>query len=57
MGRDVITSFRVDEELWREVRAYAVRHGMTVKQLIEFLLRRELRENRALKELVKEVEA
>jgi predicted DNA-binding ribbon-helix-helix protein len=54
MGRDVVTSFRVDEELWREVRAYAVRHGITVKQLIEFLLRKELEENRALKELVKE---
>jgi predicted DNA-binding ribbon-helix-helix protein len=54
-GRDVVTSFRVDEELWREVRAYAVRHGITVKQLIEFLLKKELEENRVLKELVKEV--
>jgi antitoxin component of RelBE/YafQ-DinJ toxin-antitoxin module len=52
MGRDVVTSFRVDEDLWREVRAYAVKHGLTVKQLIEFLLKKELEEKRALKELM-----
>jgi antitoxin component of RelBE/YafQ-DinJ toxin-antitoxin module len=56
VGRDVVTSFRVDEELWREARAYAVRHGLTVKQLIEFLLRKELKENRILKEMKKEGE-
>jgi len=49
----VVTSFRVDEELWRETRAYAVRHGITVKQLIEFLLKKELKENNILKELKK----
>jgi len=53
--KDIVTSFRVDEELWREARAYAVRHGITVKQLLEFLLRKELKENRILKELGKEV--
>lgn len=52
-GKDVVTSFRVNEELWREVRAYAVRHGITVKQLIEFLLQKELKENRILKEMKK----
>ncbi|KPV65535.1 MAG: hypothetical protein AOA65_0043 [Candidatus Bathyarchaeota archaeon BA1] len=41
----MVTSFRVDE-LWREARTYAVRHGITVKQLIEFLLRKELKESR-----------
>jgi hypothetical protein len=50
----VLTGFRVYEELWREVRAYAVRHGTTVKQLIEFLLKKELKENHILKEPKKE---
>ncbi|MGQ9468495.1 MAG: hypothetical protein ACUVTD_01500 [Nitrososphaerales archaeon] len=52
----MVTSFRVDKELWREARAYAVRHGITVKQLIEFLLKKELKENRILKEAKREGE-
>jgi antitoxin component of RelBE/YafQ-DinJ toxin-antitoxin module len=51
VAKEVVTSFRVDEELWRESRAYAVRHGLTVKQLIEFLLKKELKENKILKEM------
>jgi len=55
LGKDVVTSFRVDEELWREARAYAVRHGITIKQLIEFLLKKELEEKRILKELKEKI--
>lgn len=53
-GKDIVTSFRVDEELWREARVYAVRHGLTVKELIEFVLKRELKENRILKVVAQE---
>jgi len=53
MGRDVVTSFRVDEDLWREFRAYAVKNGLTVKQLLEFLIKKELEEKRVLKEVAK----
>jgi len=48
-GKEVVTSFRVDEDLWRQIRSYAVLHGITVKQLIEFLLKKELKENSMLK--------
>jgi antitoxin component of RelBE/YafQ-DinJ toxin-antitoxin module len=53
MAKDVITSFRVDEQIWRQARAYAVLHGISMKQLIEFVLKAELKENRILR--VKEV--
>jgi predicted DNA-binding ribbon-helix-helix protein len=45
MGRDVVTSFRVDEELWHRARVYAVENKITMKELIENLLRMELKEN------------
>jgi len=47
--KEVVTSFRVNEELWREARSYAVLHGVSVKKLIEFLLKKELKENNILK--------
>ncbi len=47
--KEVVTSFRVNEELWRQARSYAVLHGISIKQLIEFLLKKELRENSILK--------
>lgn len=45
MTSDVVTSFRVDEKLWHKARVYAVENKMTVKELIENLLRLELKEN------------
>jgi len=54
MVKEVIASFRVDEQLWREARAYAVRNGITTKQLVEFLISKELEEQRFLKEVKKE---
>jgi len=46
MNKDVVTSFRVDAELWKHARIYAIENGLTMKQLIENLLRLELKENR-----------
>ena len=51
MAKDMVTSFRVDEELWHKVRVYAVENRMTIKELIENLLRMELEENRVKKKL------
>ena len=48
-----VASFRVDEQLWREAKAYAAYHGITTKQLIESLLRKELENSRVLDELKK----
>ena len=44
MAKDVITSFRVDEELWHKARVYAVENKITMKELIENLLRQKLKE-------------
>jgi predicted DNA-binding ribbon-helix-helix protein len=54
MAREVVTSFRVDEELWHKARVYAVENKMTMKELIENLLRIELNENMVKKRLSKE---
>jgi len=36
------TSIRVDRNLWKEVKIEAVKRGITVSQLIEHVLRKEL---------------
>ena len=51
MAKDVVTSFRVDEDLWHEARVYAVENKITVKELIENLLKLELKENMIKKRL------
>ena len=43
--KDIITSFRIDEDLWKKAKIYAIKQGMTIREFIEFLLRKEL-ENR-----------
>ena len=53
MGKDIVTSFRVDEELWKKARIYAIKNGMTMKKLLETLLRMELNENRIKEKLKK----
>lgn len=46
MGKDIVTSFRIDEDLWKEAKIYAIEEGMTLKELIEGLLKRELENKR-----------
>jgi len=46
MAKDVVTSFRVDAQLWKNARIYAIENNLTMKKLIETLLRTELKENR-----------
>ncbi|MEM2197267.1 MAG: hypothetical protein QW290_09330 [Sulfolobales archaeon] len=46
MGRSILTSFRVDEDLWRKARIYAIENGLTMKELVEALLKMELEEKR-----------
>ena len=56
MTEDVVTSFRVDAELWRKARIYAIENGLTMKKLLETLLKIELKENR-IKQRMEEVKA
>lgn len=37
-----MTSFRIDGDLWKEAKIYAIKKEMTMKELIERLLKREL---------------
>jgi len=39
----VVTSIRVEEELWKEFKIKAIREGKGVSHLLEELLRKELR--------------
>lgn len=39
----MVTSIRVDEELWREAKIYAIRKEIGLAELIEKLLREELK--------------
>lgn len=40
------TSIRVDKDLWVEAKIHAIKKGMTMTDLIEKLLRKELEENK-----------
>lgn len=39
----VVTSLRIDDEIWKEAKIYAIRRGVTLAELLEQLLRQELR--------------
>jgi hypothetical protein len=43
----VVTSLRVDPELWKEAKIEAIRRGTTLASLIDKAMRKELKENRA----------
>jgi len=43
MSRQMVTSIRVDEKLWQQARIYALKNGLTMKELIDSLLREKLK--------------
>lgn len=51
MAKETVRGFRITEELWRKFRAYAIMNGLSTKELLEYLIRKELAEQRAVKEL------
>ena len=51
MPRDVVTSFRIDEDLWKKARIYAIENGVTMGEFIERLLRMELEEHKLIKRI------
>jgi len=42
LSKRIVTSIRVDRELWRKARIYALQKGLKIYELIETLLRKEL---------------
>jgi hypothetical protein len=46
MKKDIVISIRIDREVWRKARIYAIENDKTMKELIETLLKKELKEKR-----------
>jgi predicted HicB family RNase H-like nuclease len=42
MSKQIVTSIRVDEELWKEAKKYAIDTDISLAELIEKLLKEEL---------------
>jgi antitoxin component of RelBE/YafQ-DinJ toxin-antitoxin module len=42
MAKQVVTSIRIDDDLWKAARIYAISEGITLTELIERLLQQEL---------------
>ena len=47
MPKQIVTSIRVDEELWKQAKIYAIRRGLTLAELLNQLIRKELEKNKA----------
>jgi len=39
-----VTSIKVDEELWKEAKIYAIKKGMTLGAVLEEALRKEIKQ-------------
>lgn len=46
MSKDQVTSFRINSDLWKKARIYALENGLSAKDLVENLIRIELTERR-----------
>ncbi len=55
MSKDMVTSLRINFDLWKRARVYSIENNISVKQLLETLIERELEEKRIKKELNNEV--
>jgi len=42
----VVTSLRIDDELWKEAKIYSIKKGITLAELLEMLLKQELEKAR-----------
>lgn len=42
VGKNQVTSIRIDEKLWKKAKMYAIEHDMTLREVIESLLKEEL---------------
>lgn len=50
---EIVTSFRVNEELWKNAKIYAIENGLSMKELIENLLKKELKKTERYREAEK----
>ena len=43
MGKETVTSIRVEEDLWKEAKIRAVREGITLSDFLDRVLREKLK--------------
>jgi predicted HicB family RNase H-like nuclease len=43
MAKQIVTSIRINEELWKEAKIYAIKKGIRLSELLEKCLQRELK--------------
>ena len=43
MGKEIVTSIRIDEDIWKKAKIIAIEEGITLKELLERLLKEELK--------------
>ncbi len=46
MSKQIVTSIRVDEELWKQAKIYSIKKGLTLAELLNRLIRNELEKNK-----------
>lgn len=42
MENDIVTSIRIDKDLWKKAKIHAINNGMTMRELIESLLKEKI---------------
>jgi len=47
MAKQVVTSIRVDEQLWKQAKIYAIKSDVTISEFLERLLKEELKHTRS----------
>ena len=43
MGKEIVTSIRIDKDLWKKAKILAIEEGTTLKELLERLLKEEIK--------------
>lgn len=46
MSKQIVTSIRIDEELWKEAKKHAIDSDISLAELVEKLLKEELEKRR-----------
>lgn len=46
VGKEIVTSIRVDEDLWKEVKIHTVREGITLSEFLNHVLREKLKKSK-----------
>lgn len=45
MGKKLVTSVKVDEDVWKEAKIESIRRGITLTELLDFAIKQELKKS------------